>query len=415
MLSAAVTFPLFVVAATFPIFGIVSSLKMSNYLCELRAEGMRLEFTSDDDLCASSSSISCQCVRIEKPRVSMSSDTISRRLSHILDTKPFGAESPMSPLIPQREDPLEGFDYNDPRCNPLLRSAAARTPSNHRTLSSQVLCLISLLYCLTPVLLACPLDPFEHLIQTISKHTVALSDLIDHCACLFNVTQSLHLGSGSSNCRTFSLHCWGATSASLERISSNHLALVAAAFSVSPNFASPRQTPLEKLSAKRIYKLEIFTVPSNSDLKPAKPTTILAQRHNQRNTNWQLRAQPDLSYPSSTTDSSKRSISYPQPSKEVQKERSWQEESNATTLAPSYAVYRQESEKIIFSEQYVDVSGATSFCLALVILSSVAGVSFVLLKKLLGISSSALHCFRYCQQFAISVLSMFDLASSCWN
>ncbi|KZV47918.1 hypothetical protein F511_32862 [Dorcoceras hygrometricum] len=26
--------------------------------------------------------------------------------------------------------PLEDFDYNDPHCNPLLRLAAARTPSN---------------------------------------------------------------------------------------------------------------------------------------------------------------------------------------------------------------------------------------------------------------------------------------------
>ncbi|KZV46556.1 hypothetical protein F511_42477 [Dorcoceras hygrometricum] len=28
------------------------------------------------------------------------------------------------------KDPLEDFGYNDPRCNPLLRLAAARTPSN---------------------------------------------------------------------------------------------------------------------------------------------------------------------------------------------------------------------------------------------------------------------------------------------
>ncbi|KZV19152.1 hypothetical protein F511_10043 [Dorcoceras hygrometricum] len=28
------------------------------------------------------------------------------------------------------KDPLEDFDYNDPHCNPLLRSTTARTPSN---------------------------------------------------------------------------------------------------------------------------------------------------------------------------------------------------------------------------------------------------------------------------------------------
>ncbi|KZV27032.1 hypothetical protein F511_07853 [Dorcoceras hygrometricum] len=34
------------------------------------------------------------------------------------------------PLFRHGKDPLEYFDYNGPRCNPLLRSAAARTPSN---------------------------------------------------------------------------------------------------------------------------------------------------------------------------------------------------------------------------------------------------------------------------------------------
>ncbi|KZV14601.1 hypothetical protein F511_42362 [Dorcoceras hygrometricum] len=29
------------------------------------------------------------------------------------------------------KDPLEGFDYSDPRSNPLLRLAVARTPSHH--------------------------------------------------------------------------------------------------------------------------------------------------------------------------------------------------------------------------------------------------------------------------------------------
>ncbi|KZV26442.1 UDP-glucuronate:xylan alpha-glucuronosyltransferase 3 [Dorcoceras hygrometricum] len=33
------------------------------------------------------------------------------------------------PFFHHGKDPLEDFDYNDPRCNPLLRPAAARTPS----------------------------------------------------------------------------------------------------------------------------------------------------------------------------------------------------------------------------------------------------------------------------------------------
>ncbi|KZV43027.1 hypothetical protein F511_41467 [Dorcoceras hygrometricum] len=33
------------------------------------------------------------------------------------------------PFFRNGKDPLEDFDYNDPRCNPLLRPAAARTPS----------------------------------------------------------------------------------------------------------------------------------------------------------------------------------------------------------------------------------------------------------------------------------------------
>ncbi|KZV40825.1 hypothetical protein F511_23147 [Dorcoceras hygrometricum] len=36
----------------------------------------------------------------------------------------------ISPSSAIGKDPLEGFDYSDPRCNPLLRPAAARTPSN---------------------------------------------------------------------------------------------------------------------------------------------------------------------------------------------------------------------------------------------------------------------------------------------
>ncbi|KZV53497.1 hypothetical protein F511_44211 [Dorcoceras hygrometricum] len=34
------------------------------------------------------------------------------------------------PFFHNGKDPLEDFDYNDPRCNPLLRPVAARTPSN---------------------------------------------------------------------------------------------------------------------------------------------------------------------------------------------------------------------------------------------------------------------------------------------
>ncbi|KZV54385.1 hypothetical protein F511_27880 [Dorcoceras hygrometricum] len=41
----------------------------------------------------------------------------------------FGALSYVSHFFRHRKDPIEVFDYNDPRCNPLLRSAAARTPS----------------------------------------------------------------------------------------------------------------------------------------------------------------------------------------------------------------------------------------------------------------------------------------------
>ncbi|KZV21299.1 hypothetical protein F511_17591 [Dorcoceras hygrometricum] len=65
-------------------------------------------------------------------------------------------------------------------------------------------------------------------------------------------------------------------------------------------------------------------------------------------------------------------------------------------------------EILTCQKPYDDVSSATSFWIALVTLRSVAGVSFVLLKKLLGISSSALHCSRYCQQFAISVLNQIS-------
>ncbi|KZV37806.1 hypothetical protein F511_26838 [Dorcoceras hygrometricum] len=37
----------------------------------------------------------------------------------------------VSPSSAIGKDPLEDFDCSDPRYNPLLRPAAARTPSNH--------------------------------------------------------------------------------------------------------------------------------------------------------------------------------------------------------------------------------------------------------------------------------------------
>ncbi|KZV18081.1 hypothetical protein F511_25712 [Dorcoceras hygrometricum] len=53
------------------------------------------------------------------------------------------------PFFRNGKDPLEDFGYCGPRCNPLLRPAAERTPSNHRKLSPQAVCLTSLLYCLS--------------------------------------------------------------------------------------------------------------------------------------------------------------------------------------------------------------------------------------------------------------------------
>ncbi|KZV31056.1 chloride channel protein CLC-a-like [Dorcoceras hygrometricum] len=72
----------------------------------------------------------------------------------------FGAQSPTSPFFRNGKDPLEDFDYNDPRCNPLRRPLAARTPS-HTTAhqSANCVCLThfftasmrkaTLLYCLS--------------------------------------------------------------------------------------------------------------------------------------------------------------------------------------------------------------------------------------------------------------------------
>ncbi|KZV20861.1 hypothetical protein F511_41025 [Dorcoceras hygrometricum] len=74
------------------------------------------------------------------------------------------------------KDPIEGFDYSDPRCNPLLRPAAARTPSNHCTparflFPDLVYQLGSILLVKSHCVFACSLGPFRHLIQTIDKHT----------------------------------------------------------------------------------------------------------------------------------------------------------------------------------------------------------------------------------------------------
>ncbi|KZV51880.1 RNA-binding protein [Dorcoceras hygrometricum] len=64
------------------------------------------------------------------------------------------------PFFRNGNDPLEDFDYNDPRCNPLLRPAAARTPS-HTTAHQPASCVClthfftasvrkeTLLYCLS--------------------------------------------------------------------------------------------------------------------------------------------------------------------------------------------------------------------------------------------------------------------------
>ncbi|KZV21475.1 hypothetical protein F511_08240 [Dorcoceras hygrometricum] len=64
------------------------------------------------------------------------------------------------PFFRNGNDPLEDFDYNDPRCNPLLRPAAARTP-NHTTAHQPTSCVClthfftalvrktTLLYCLS--------------------------------------------------------------------------------------------------------------------------------------------------------------------------------------------------------------------------------------------------------------------------
>ncbi|KZV55833.1 hypothetical protein F511_06682 [Dorcoceras hygrometricum] len=47
------------------------------------------------------------------------------------------------------KNPLEDFDCSDPRYNPLLRPAAARTPSNHHCTPVRKLRVSnSLLYCL---------------------------------------------------------------------------------------------------------------------------------------------------------------------------------------------------------------------------------------------------------------------------
>ncbi|KZV45106.1 hypothetical protein F511_22128 [Dorcoceras hygrometricum] len=45
------------------------------------------------------------------------------------------------PFFRNGKDPLEDFDYNDPHCNPLLRPAAARTPS-HSTAHQPASCIL---------------------------------------------------------------------------------------------------------------------------------------------------------------------------------------------------------------------------------------------------------------------------------
>ncbi|KZV41998.1 hypothetical protein F511_04529 [Dorcoceras hygrometricum] len=92
-------------------------------------------------------------------------------------------------------------------------------------------------------------------------------------------------------------------------------------------------------SGRTMFSSEIVRPANNNDNTP---------RQYAHNFNWELRAQPALFYLSSTTTSSKRSASYPKPSKEVLKERSWKGESNATNLAPSYVVYGRKLEKIRF-------------------------------------------------------------------
>ncbi|KZV53011.1 hypothetical protein F511_32499 [Dorcoceras hygrometricum] len=74
---------------------------------------------------------------VDEPRVSVNAEDVSwsrvllrhrvRRSEKTLLCLPFFRNG---------NDQLEDFDYNDPRCNPLLRPATARTPSiYHRTLS----------------------------------------------------------------------------------------------------------------------------------------------------------------------------------------------------------------------------------------------------------------------------------------
>ncbi|KZV50366.1 Retinol dehydrogenase [Dorcoceras hygrometricum] len=51
------------------------------------------------------------------------------------------------PFFRNAKDPLEDFDYNDPRCNPLLRPVAARTPSH--TTAHQPSCCVCLTHFFT--------------------------------------------------------------------------------------------------------------------------------------------------------------------------------------------------------------------------------------------------------------------------
>ncbi|KZV31231.1 hypothetical protein F511_17105 [Dorcoceras hygrometricum] len=128
-------------------------------------------------------------------------------------------------------------------------------------------------------------------------------------------------------------------------------------------------------------------VPSNTALTPSKPNTDTSSRTvAQKLGNWELRAQPNLSYPSNTTEGSKQSTrqdlnTYPTSylngrSKDtlmlthyrmemssrtspasrkllqaVPNETSQQEESNATTLTSIGAACHRQSEKKSHDEQ----------------------------------------------------------------
>ncbi|KZV34163.1 hypothetical protein F511_40794 [Dorcoceras hygrometricum] len=75
----------------------------------------------------------------------------------------------------------------------------------------------------------------------------------------------------------------------------------------------------------------------------------------QKSNSWELRTRPALYYPSNSTGISKQTQGRLQANvrKQYPNEESQQEESNATTLTSIGAVYRRQSEKIRFNEQYL--------------------------------------------------------------